>query len=122
MSSSTPTLKFLIDENVRIELVHYLKAEKYSVKIVIPQSRDTEIAAISKKESRILVTNDTDFSKSLKDEIYSVIWLRIPQRSSELLLSAFKKLLHECKVYQGKTIVLSVESWKSNPLGEAIKQ
>jgi len=38
----------------------------------------------------------------------------------ELLLSSFKKLLQECKIYTGRIIVLNINEWKSNSLGEII--
>jgi len=100
MSSSTPTLKFLIDENVRTELTAFLKKEKYNVKTIVPKSSDSEISALSKKELRILITNDSDFSKSLRTEIYSVVWLRIPQWSSNFYFLPLKNYCKNAKFIQ----------------------
>lgn len=55
MPSSTPALKFLLDENVKKVLYQFL------------------------------VTNDWDFEWYTKDQIYSVIILRIPQYDSKSL-------------------------------------
>ena len=120
MSSSTPNLRFLIDENVRIELFRLLQAKGFDVKQVIPSSSDKEITRISRKEQRILITNDEDFIKCGKDEIYSFIWLRIPQNDKEGLISSFTKMINECKTYKGNVVVLKPNSWESFPLGEDI--
>lgn len=77
---------------------------------------------VQKNITLILVTNDSDFSKATKDEVYSVIWLRIPQRSSDQLLASFKKLIAECKDYHSKLILLSIDVWKAFPLVRVVRQ
>lgn len=118
MSSSIPNISFLIDENVRIELFRFLQTKGFDVKRVVPSSSDTDIAAISKKEQRVLITNDEDFVEYDKDKIYSFIWLRIPQNDKAVLLSSCMKLLGECRSYKGVIIILKPNSWESFPLGE----
>lgn len=58
MQSSVRTRKFLLDENVRIELYRFLKRKGNDVKILGKSVSDEQLAAVSKKEQRILVTND----------------------------------------------------------------
>lgn len=97
MSSSTHNQKFLIDENVRIELYRYLRNQDFDVTKVAKSTPDINIASLSKSEQRILVTNDEDFSQYSKDHIFAVVWLRIPQRDPQSLISSFEKMLKEIK-------------------------
>ncbi len=90
MSSSTLNHKFLIDENVRVELSRLLKQNKFDVKLVKKSVPDSHIASISKKQSLIFVTNDEDFTNCTKDEIFSVVWLRIPQADVDSLIISLK--------------------------------
>ncbi|MEK6860878.1 MAG: DUF5615 family PIN-like protein, partial [Nanoarchaeota archaeon] len=93
MPSLTPDLKLLLDENVRIELSRFLKTQGFNFTFAPKGATDKQLALISKKEQRILVTNDEDFQWFTKDEIYSVIWLWIPQNDPKSLISSFKKLI-----------------------------
>src|SRR3989344_1125156 len=113
MLSSIPKPKFLLDENVHSELQKFLKSESYSVKIGPKGTIDSEIAALSKKEKLILITNDSDFSKYSENQLFSLVWLRLPQNKPDELVKSFKKLLKENQKWQGKTITLSPSSWES---------
>ena len=62
MSSSIPKIRFLLDENVRIELVRFLKSNNIAIKQLPKGTSDKALAAFSKQENMILVTNDEDFS------------------------------------------------------------
>lgn len=79
MSSSIPTLGFLLDENVRIELFRYLKHKEFNVKLAPKSTPDSRLANLSKREKLIIVTNDEDFTDYLRGEVFCVVWLRIPQ-------------------------------------------
>ena len=77
MLSSAPqakTLKFLLDENVKKELLTFLKDEGHDTAFKSKGLSNGRLAELSKAERRIFVTNDTDFTDSLlssKDEIFS---------------------------------------------------
>lgn len=116
MSLSIPNHKFLLDENVRIELFNFLTNVGFDVKLVPKSAPDRKIASVSIKERRVIVTNDEDFWKYSQDEIFSVVWLRIPQNNSQELLDSFQKLLKEIKGFQGKAITLSPKKWDESPL------
>lgn len=120
MPLSTPNLKFLLDENVRIELSRFLKKQKLDFKLTPKGSTDKQVASISKTEQRILVTNDEDFQWFTKDQIYSIIWLWIPQNDPKSLISSFKKLIKECKVFSGKIITLTPKDWNEAYLYEEV--
>jgi len=108
----TPDLKFLLDENVNRKLFKFLLSKSFDVKTHLKSSKDSVLAAISKKEERILVTNDWDFEWYTKDQIYSVVILRIPQHDSKSLISSFEKLLKEFTNFPGRIVLLEVNGWQ----------
>lgn len=120
MSSLTPSLKFLLDENVKRKLLQFLTAGGFDVKIPPKESTDLEIAKISKKENRVLVTNDEDFIYYTSDQVNGVIWLRVPQSDSESLVISFDKMLKKIKTFSGKLIMLYKDHWDEFPLGEEL--
>lgn len=98
MSSSVlhPKLKFLLDENVKTELYKFLESEGLDVVLAPRGFSNGKLAAMSKSEERILVTNDSHFTDSElfpEEKIFSIIWLRISQDKPESLLKEFSKLL-----------------------------
>ncbi len=112
MSSSIRKMQFLLDENVRKELLPFLQKMGFSARIAPNGSSDETIASVSIKERRVLVTNDEDFSEYPKNAIFSVVWLRIPQNDPKSLLRMFNQLIKECKDFKGKLIVLEKNIWK----------
>lgn len=115
MSSSTPNLKFLLDENVRGELFQFLKEKGVDVKVVPKSATDARVASLSKTENRILVTNDKDFAEYTNDQVFSVVLLQIPQNQPKALVTSFKQLIKEVKNFKGKLLVLKKEKWEEFP-------
>ena len=58
---SAQKCKFLLDENVRKELFDFLKKSSYDIE-QIRGLTNGKVAALTLKEKRVLVTNDSDFS------------------------------------------------------------
>ena len=114
-STSASKSKFLLDENVRHELFVFLKSKGWDVKFVPKGSTDREVARLSKRERRVLVTNDADFTipelYSAKD-LFAVVWLRLPQADKEGLLETFALLLGKVKDFAGKVVILRFKSWE----------
>ena len=73
--------KFLLDENVRRNLYQFLQEEGRDVKLAPKGSSDSALARVSLEERMVFVTNDADFTECSRDEIFSVVWLKIPQRT-----------------------------------------
>lgn len=117
MSSSTLNApQFLLDENVRAELAHFLAAKGFD-SISLPKGAPDRILAIaSRRNKRVLVTNDRDFSLYSADMVYCVIWLRVPQRDIDVLLARFEMLLTQCERYAGQLITVDSYAWKIEPL------
>ena len=104
-------MKFLLDENIKIELLKFLKTKGFDVVFKPKGLTNGELAELSKAEQRILVSNDRHFadsSKFSKEKIFSVVWLRIPQNKPEQLLISFPELLEKTKpeYFEGKLICL----------------
>ena len=111
-----PIHKFLLDENVKIKLFKLLKSQGFDVKLSPKSASDKKVAAISGKESRILVTNDEDFKWCTDNEVFAVIWLRIPQNDSKSLINIFEKLTKKMKKFEGKFIELNSTDWEESLL------
>lgn len=73
MLSSTRKPRFLLDENVRVELARSLIDQGFSVQIAPRSASDLYLAKISKQEKLVLVTNDKGFCDYTREEIYSVV-------------------------------------------------
>src|SRR3989338_8803247 len=121
-SVSRSQLKFLLDENVKKELLTFLKSEGYNVTFKPKGLSNGKLASFSKSEKRVFVTNDEDFTNPVsfpKEKIFSIIWLRIPQDKPEAFLSAFSKLLKkksEPKDFEGYLITLKEDDFEVAPL------
>jgi predicted nuclease of predicted toxin-antitoxin system len=120
MSSPPPVHKFLLDENVHRRLYRFLSEKTIDVILVPKGATDKQVATISRKEQRILVTNDEDFTEYTKEQIFSVIWLRIPQNEPQSLLMSFEKLIREISDFSERLFILKPKTWDSFPLGEQI--
>lgn len=120
MSSSTP-IRFLLDENVRIELATLLSEREIDFVVAKKASGDKTLASISVAEKRIVVTNDIDFSKMRKGDVFCVVWLRLPQNDPELLLKKFGQMLDDNSVrYADSLITLGRDKRRVSSLGTGI--
>ncbi len=113
MPSSTPShIKFLLDENVSRALLRYLRDLGYDIAEVNKGTHDEGVAQRSLSEKRILITNDSDFTSYPKEQVYAVLWLRIPQSDKQALLTACDSLLGDVPDVTGCLIVLESEKWQ----------
>ena len=119
MSSSKS--KFLLDENVRIELAEFLNDTGADALRVPKGLKNGRIATLSLKECRIVVTNDEDFAAFPKSAIQGVVWLRIPQDEPEALVQAFSKLLASGEALDGCFVMLWPDRWEASPLPVEIR-
>ena len=121
-SVSRSQLKFLFDENVKKELLKFLKLGGYDVTFKPKGISNGKLAAFSKSEELIFVTNDEDFTNPFlfpKEKIFSVIWLRVPQDKPEALLKLFSKLLKnkpKPEDFEGFLITLEEEDFDISPI------
>lgn len=97
-------MKFLLDEDVPLELLKILQKSGHDIIRVTPSSPDPEIAERAKKEKRILITLDKDFTNRAQfpPKEYDVVQFRIHPPYAERLIEAMDELLRS----------LSPEEWK----------
>lgn len=98
MSLLQSKLKFLLDENVHIELYKFLKQNSFDVKQVPKGISDQKALHLSNLELRILVTNDFDFAdmeKFPREKIYSIIILKLPQNRPDMLINSFSNFINK---------------------------
>jgi predicted nuclease of predicted toxin-antitoxin system len=93
-------MKFKIDENLPVEVVELLKDNGHDAMGVFEQSLsgapDTRIAEICQKETRALMTLDTDFSDIRTyppDKFYGLIVLRVKRHDKPHVLSVVNRLI-----------------------------
>ena len=58
-------MRFLVDENVRKEVVDFLKSSGHDVLVVASGSEDAKIAQIAKETKRVILTHDQHFADIL---------------------------------------------------------
>ncbi|OGX07135.1 MAG: hypothetical protein A2Z88_00145 [Omnitrophica WOR_2 bacterium GWA2_47_8] len=111
-SASRSKPKFLLDENVKKELLQFLETKEYDAVAKPKGLTNGRLAAFSKSESRVFVTNDADLADPVlfpRESIFSVVWLQIPQNKPEALLRVFSSLLEERQApadFEGYLIIL----------------
>lgn len=106
-----PSPKFLLDENVDVRVATYLREQGYSATICPKGITNGAVAAIAKKENRVLLTNDTDFTHSphkASDIHPGIIVFRIHPPSAVLLINALQDILNRLagKTLAGRVYIL----------------
>ena len=120
MSLSTP-IRFLLDENVRIELTKLLAKREIDFATAKKSSGDKTLANISLAEGRVVVTNDTDFSEMYKGDVFGVVWLRLPQNDPVLLVEKFSALLDDEVRCVDSLVILEPAKRRVMPLSRRIR-
>jgi len=107
--------KFLLDENVRVEVKEFLENKGFTVKYVPKGSKNREVASVAKETKSVLITHDTDFANPFlypPKEFSGIVILRIPPSSLDKILSSLEKLLSKIEDFSGKLISLEEEGSK----------
>ena len=89
-------MRFLIDENIRKEVVLFLKSAGYDAVKVSFGSKDKEIAKLAKETKRIIVTHDHDFTDVWRyppSEYPGIIRIKIHPPTAPATIHAMKDLL-----------------------------
>ncbi|MEK6859544.1 MAG: DUF5615 family PIN-like protein [Nanoarchaeota archaeon] len=112
-------MKFLLDENVKKRLLIFLKSCDCDVTFKQKGLSNGNLAEFSNSEHRVFVTNDNDFLECTKKDIFSIIFLKVPQDNEDLLISSFSKLLKEIKPedFKGKLITIYENKFEISELG-----
>lgn len=89
-------MRFLIDENIRLEVEEFLKAENYDVMRVPQGLENSKITHLAKEEKRILLTHDRHFAHIFlypPKEFSGIIRIKIHPPSVPTIINALKNLL-----------------------------
>lgn len=91
-------MRLLIDENVRKEVIDFLKDAGYDASKIPSGCLDGEIAGIAKKEKRIILTHDTHFANILlypPQEFSGIIRIKIHPPRAETIINALNHLFQK---------------------------
>lgn len=94
-------MKFKIDENLPVEIADLLRERNFQADTVneekLSGEDDSVISIVCKKENRILITLDLDFSdiRSYPPSEYpGFIVLRLKSQDKESIMNLFKRFIH----------------------------
>jgi len=88
----------LLDENVDARIASFLKEEGFDALLCPKGIQNGEVLALAKREDRVLLTNDKDFSNAdlyNPDEFHGIVVFRIHPPSYSNLKIGLEKLLEE---------------------------
>jgi len=108
-------MRFLIDENVRIEVVEFLQSAGCDVTRSASGLDDEKVAALAKKERRILLTHDMHFADILlfpPKDFFGIVRIKIHPPSANVIIPALKHLLSKVKDFEKKLIVLEKDAFR----------
>lgn len=108
-------IKFISDENIPVKLTELLKEKGFDVVKTPFGSTDKDIAKISKKESRIILTFDRHFiNRRLFNprEYPGIIFIQIQPPLVDLVFYSLIKLLDSVKNFKGKSFILSQQNFR----------
>jgi predicted nuclease of predicted toxin-antitoxin system len=110
-------MKFLIDENIRKEVIDFIVSLGYDVLIVPSGCADQEVAKIAKEEKRIILTHDIHFANILEyppQEFSGIIRIRIHPPIAPTIIGALNNLFEKLSPAQidKKLIILEKDGFR----------
>lgn len=110
------SLRFLLDENIRIEVKEFLESKGFSVKYASKGTSNGKLALLSKEKKLVLLTRDTDFINTAlfpPRKFFGIVVFRIHPPTAKKLINALSLLLTEVKEFRGKLFIVEEEGFKS---------
>jgi predicted nuclease of predicted toxin-antitoxin system len=107
------TLKFLLDENVRVEVKEFLESKGLSAEYASKGISNGKLASLAKEKGLVLLTRDSDFINTVlfpPKQFSGMVVFRIHPPTAEKLIKGLKFLLSKVKEFKGKVFVVSEES------------
>ena len=107
--------KFLLDENIRIEVKEFLKSKGFSAEYTAKGIANGKLASLAKEKSLVLVSRDSDFlNKSIfpPKEFSGIIVFVIHPPTVEKLVTALSSLLADVIEFKGKLFVVDEEGFE----------
>ncbi|MCM8780299.1 MAG: DUF5615 family PIN-like protein [Candidatus Omnitrophica bacterium] len=91
-------MQFIVDENVRKEVVDFLRTQDQDVMSLPAGLEDERIAQIAKETKRILLTHDQHFANILAyppKEYSGIICIKIHPPNAEAIINALENLFQK---------------------------
>ena len=110
------SLKFLLDENIRIEVKEFLKSRGFSAEYAAKGIANGKLASLAKEKALVLISRDSDFlNKSIfpPKEFSGIIVFVLHPPTVEKLLSALSSLLTDVSEFKGKLFVVDEEGFEA---------
>ena len=114
MSSS---LRFLLDENVPIEVKEFLESRGFQAEYTPKGAKNRKVALLAEEKKLVLFTRDTDFLNTdlfPPKEYFGIVVFRIHPPRPEKLIEGTASLLEEVKDFKGRLFVVG-EGWVKIP-------
>lgn len=111
-------LRFLVDENIRKEIIDFLAKQGHDVTRPDAGTTDQDVIALAQKEKRILITHDLDFSNIFvypPDIYFGIIVIRILPPSAMVINNALLNLMSDISTQEkflGKLIILEISNFR----------
>lgn len=110
-------MQFLIDENIRKEIIEFLVLNGHDVKVVPSGSKNGEVIKLAYKEKRTLLTHDIHFSNILlynPKKLFGIIRIRIHPPNADRIINALDILLKKVKAINisGRLIILEEDNFR----------
>jgi len=107
--------KFLLDENVRIEVKTLLESKGLSAEYASKGINNSKLAALAKKENLVLLSRDSGFLNTSifpPKEYAGIVVFMIHPPTAEKLANALSSLLAEVKEFKGKLFVVEEDGFE----------
>lgn len=107
--------KFLLDENIRIEIKEFLESKGFSAEYVTKGISNGRLALLVKEKKLVLLTRDSDFLNSVlfpPNQFFGIIVLQIHPPEAEKLIKGMELLLSEVKEFKGKLFIVEEERYE----------
>jgi len=111
-------LKALCDENVPGAVVAALQQWAFDVRRVTPSTPDDEIAALARREARVIVTLDSDFANVLAyppAELCGIVRVKIDPPFFSVVIPALKRVFNAFPTpndLRGKLIIAEAATFR----------
>ncbi len=109
-------IKFLLDENIAISVLKYLRKEGYEVRDLKEEKLfgidDIEIIKMAYREERIIITHDKDFIELSKiNKHHGILLFRLPKQSPENVIKRLDYILNSNIKNKLKKVIIVLDDY-----------
>lgn len=111
-------IKFLLDENIRIEVKEFLESKGFLTEYAPKGISNGKLASLAKEKKYVLVSRDHDFINSVlfpPNQFSGIIVLSVHPPTVEKLIKGSELLLSKVKEFEGKLFVVKEDEFEVFP-------